>query len=191
MADRGKLVVVTGPSGVGKSTIVAEAVRRSGAAYSVSVTTRRPRNGEIEGVHYRFVDRAAFEKMIEADELLEWAEIYGEYYGTPAAPVREAVGAGRCVLMEIDIQGGMQVHEKVPDATFVLILAPVGGELNRRLRRRGSEDEAALARRLGEAKKEVHAAKASGVYNHCIVNDDLESAVKCVVDIIRQECSGR
>ena len=185
MADRGKLIVVTGPSGVGKSTIVAEAVRRTGAAYSVSVTTRRPRNGEIEGVHYRFVDRAAFEKMIDADELLEWAEIYGEYYGTPAAPVREAVGDGRCVLMEIDIQGGMQVHEKVPDATFVLILPPVGGELNRRLGRRGSEDEAALARRLGEASKEVHAAEASGVYNHCIVNDDLESAVKCVVDIIR------
>ncbi len=191
MADRGKLIVVTGPSGVGKSTVVAEAVRRTGAAYSVSVTTRRPRNDEIEGVHYRFVDRAAFEKMIDADELLEWAEIYGEYYGTPAAPVREAVGAGRCLLMEIDIQGGMQVREKVPDATFVLILPPVGGELNRRLGRRGSEDEAALARRLGEASKEVHAAEASGVYNHCIVNDDLESAVKCVVDIIRQECSGR
>ena len=191
MVDRGRLFVVTGPSGVGKSTIVAEAVRRTGAVYSVSATTRRPRKGEIEGVHYCFVDRETFRQMIDAGELLEWAEIYGEYYGTPAGSVREAVDAGRSILVEIDIQGGLQVHQAMPEATFILILPPGEDELKRRLRGRGSEDASALAKRLGQAQKEIQAAEASGVYNHRVINDDLGSAVDKVVDIIRQECPGK
>lgn len=191
MVDRGRLFVVTGPSGVGKSTIVTEAVRRTGAVYSVSATTRLPRKDEIEGLHYRFVDRETFLQMIDAGELLEWAEIYGEYYGTRAGPVREAVDAGRSILVEIDIQGGLQVHEAMPEATFILILPPGEDELKRRLCGRGSEDASALAKRLGEAQKEIQAAEASGVYNHTVINDDLESAVDKVVGIIRQECPGK
>ena len=183
-----KLVVVTGPSGVGKSTIVQEALRRTGAAFSVSATTREPRPGEVDGREYRFLDRDTFEQMIADDELLEWAEVYGRYYGTPAEPARRAIRAGRPMVLEIDVQGGLQVAERAPDATFVLILPPDEQELARRLRKRGTEDEASFARRFGEARKEIEAAERSGVYTHKVINDDLERAIGQVVDILNQEC---
>jgi guanylate kinase len=187
----GKLVVISGPSGVGKSTIRQEVVRRTGATYSVSATTRPPRAGEADGRDYCFVDRRTFRRMIDNDELLEWAEVFGQLYGTPAAPVKQAVGLGLTVVLEIDVQGGLQVHRKMPEATFVLVLPPGEAELARRLAGRGSEDAAAAAARLAKAKEEIETAERSGAYKYRVVNDDIEQAVRRVVDIINEERSGK
>ena len=179
--------MVTGPSGVGKSTILRDVLRRTGAKFSVSLTTRPPRRGEVDGREYRFVDRETFDDMVRRDELLEWAEVFGEMYGTPAGPVRQAVGRGETILVEIDVQGGLQVHSRMPEATFVLILPPAPEILKQRLLQRGSESQESLARRTAEADREIEAARSSGVYSHYVVNDDLQTAVRQVVDIITQE----
>ena len=184
-------MVITGPSGVGKSTIRQEVIRRTGATYSVSATTRPPRAGEADGRDYFFVDRRTFQRMIDNDELLEWAQVFGELYGTPAAPVKQAVDQGRTVILEIDVQGGLQVHRKMPDATFILVLPPGEAELARRLAGRGSEDSAAAAGRLAMARKEIETAERSGAYKYRVVNDDLEQAIRRVVDIINEEHSGK
>ena len=183
-------MVISGPSGVGKSTICGEVVARTGAVRSVSATTREPRAGEADGREYGFVDRERFDEMIAGGELLEWAEVFGNYYGTPAAPVRRAVADGRIVVLEIDVQGGVQVFDKAPEATFILLLPPSGEELERRLRGRRSESEQSLARRLAKAKKEIEIARTSGAYNNEVVNDDLETAIRQVVDIVNQESGG-
>ncbi|MFP3937658.1 MAG: guanylate kinase [Phycisphaerae bacterium] len=182
----GHLVVVSGPSGVGKSTIAREVVRRSGAEFSVSATTRSPRPHERDGRDYHFVDRETFEKMIADGELLEWAEVFGELYGTPAEPVREALRQGRKILLDVDVQGGRQVHEPMPDATFVLILPPSDEELARRLRGRASESEQQIRRRLAKARDEIASAEAQGIYNHHVVNDRLEDAIETVLRIVNQ-----
>jgi len=183
----GRLVVISGPSGAGKSSIVCRVRQRTGAVFSVSATTRRPRAGEADGRDYRFVDRDAFEKMVAAGQLLEWAEVFGYRYGTPAKPVREALAAGKTVLLEIDVQGGLQVHAKMPGATFVLIVAPSDAELRRRLAGRGTEPPDVVDRRLAKAREEIRAAEASGVYTHTVVNDDLDRAADRVVAILAQE----
>ncbi len=185
----GKLVVITGPSGVGKSTIRQEVVGRTGAVYSVSATTRSPRVGEVDGRDYYFVDRSTFEQMIADDELLEWADVFGRLYGTPAEPVKQAVERGETVILEIDVQGGLQVRPKMPEATFILVLPPSEAELARRLRGRASEDEAAAARRLAAATKEIETAERSGAYKHKVVNDDLQQAIELVVEIVNEERS--
>ncbi len=186
----GKLVVITGPSGVGKTTIRQEVIRRSGATYSVSATTRKPRVDEVDGSDYYFVDRPTFQRMIDKDELLEWADVFGRLYGTPEKPVKHAVQRGQKVILDIDVQGGLQVQRKMPEATFILVLPPSDEELARRLRGRGSEDEAETARRLAAAREEIETAERSGVYKHEVVNDDLEQAVQQVVDIVNEEHSG-
>jgi len=187
MRTDGRLIVISGPSGTGKSSIVREALRRTAAAYSVSATTRRPRPGEQNGRDYEFVSRDQFERRVAAGELLEWAEVFGDLYGTPAGPVCEALAAGRTVILEVDVQGGLQVARAAPDATFVLIVPPDDAELERRLRGRGTEDEPTVARRLAQARAEMETAKSSGVYNHVVVNDELERAVDEVCRLIRRE----
>lgn len=187
MSKTDKVVVITGPSGVGKSTILREVLRRTGALFSVSATTRPVRPEEVDGRDYRFVSRGTFEKMIAEAELFEWAEVFGEYYGTPAGPVEQAMADGKTMLLEIDVQGGMQVHEKMPEATFVLVLPPGRGELKRRLAARATERPEVIESRFTRAHEEVLAAQRSGIYTHTVVNDDLAQAIDTVVGIVEQE----
>lgn len=172
---------------MGKSTVRREVLRRTGAAYSVSATTRRPRPGEHDGVDYRFVDRGTFQEMIDRGELLEFAEVYGQLYGTPAGPVTQALRQGRTILLDIDVQGALQVAGKMPNATFILMVPPDLEALAERLGARGTEDPHAASRRLAKAREEMDAARQSGVYNHVVVNDDLESAVRQVAAIVNEE----
>jgi guanylate kinase len=183
----GKLVVISGPSGVGKSSILKQALERTGAVFSVSATTRQPRVGEVPGRDYHFVSRPEFEEMIRQGQLLEWAEVFGNYYGTPLPAVRDAIAARKTIVMDIDVQGGLQVHKKMPDAQFVLILPPSIDVLRQRLSSRGTETPESLNCRLAKAQEEISVAMNSGVYNHSVINDDLGKAICQVVAIINQE----
>jgi guanylate kinase len=174
--------VISGPSGVGKGTVVRALLgRRPDLFFSVSVTTRDPRPGEAEGVHYRFVSRDGFQALIERGDLLEWAEVFGERYGTPAETVEEALRLGHDVLLEVDVQGAASVRARVPDAVLIFLQPPSEEELARRLRTRGTESETDLDRRLAEARREMAEA---GRFDHVVVNDQVERAVDEVLAII-------
>jgi guanylate kinase len=168
-------VVIAGPSGAGKSTVVAALRRRHPFHFSVSATTRPPRPSEVDGVHYRFVERAEFERMAQGGELLEWAEYGANLYGTPREAVEAHLRRGRDVLLEIEIQGARQVRRGFPAAVMVFIAPPSLEELERRLRRRGDTDEQAIARRLEIARREM--AEAPGLFDHVVVNRDIEETV--------------
>jgi guanylate kinase len=179
----GKLFVLAGPSGVGKGTIVRELVSRDpeGLSLSVSVTTRAPRPGEVDGVDYFFVDDDAFDRMIRAGELLEWAEIVGHRSGTPRGFVEDRLAAGRDVLLEIDVVGASQVRERVPGSVLIFVDPPSMEELERRLRGRGTETEERIRLRLETADWELEQRE---WFDHVIVNDDLERASSQVAAII-------
>jgi guanylate kinase len=178
----GLLVVVAGPSGVGKGTVHAELRRRlPDAVLSVSATTRPPRPGEVDGVDYAFVDRPTFEAMAAAGELLEWAEYAGNLYGTPRGPAAAAIARGEVVLLDIEVQGALQVKGADPDALLVFLLPPNFAELERRLRGRGTEDEATVARRLEVAREEIAGADA---FDLQVVNDRLDDCVDEVLAAI-------
>jgi guanylate kinase len=147
----------------------------------VSCTTRPPRPGEVDGVHYRFVHPEEFERMIESGEFLEWAEVFGHRYGTPLAGVKDAVAGGADVIVEVDVQGARLVRGRVPDAVLVFLRPPSEEELARRLAARGTEEGPALDRRLAEARSEL--AEASW-FDHVVVNDRIEDATREVLDII-------
>ena len=183
-----RLTVLSGPSGVGKGTVVAAVRRRHPDVWlSVSVTTRRPRPGEQDGVHYHFVDDAEFDRLIATDGLLEWAEYAGNRYGTPAAPVRERLASGRPALLEFELQGARQVRERAPDAQLVFLAPPSWGALVSRLAGRGSEPPAVQERRLALAQAELDA---SGEFDVLVVNDGIARAADELVSLLTAPSPG-
>ncbi|MFH1110644.1 MAG: guanylate kinase [Planctomycetota bacterium] len=188
MPNRGCLIVISGPSGAGKTSICKALLEQvPGTVWSVSVTTRPPRPGEVNGHSYQFVSKEEFEAKQAAGELLESAEYIGHRYGTPRRPVEEALAAGRNVVMEIDVQGGMQVAKKMPESVRIFVLPPNMDSLRARLEGRRTEAAAQLARRLTEADGEIAIARDSGCYDHFVVNDVLETTVEQVRRIIEEE----
>jgi guanylate kinase len=186
----GRLIVVSGPSGSGKTTIVRRMVAHvdARARLSVSATTRPPRPGEVDGREYHFLSRPAFEEAVARGEFLEWAVVHGNLYGTPAGPVRRALAAGDCVLLEIDVQGGKQVVERYPATVLVFVNTTDFASLEARLRGRLTEDEATIQRRLENARHEI----AQGEhYHHRIINEDLDRAVDDLASLLqRLGCGG-
>lgn len=185
MEKKGKMFVISGPSGAGKSTVVFKAVEnRSDVCFSTSVTTRKPRPGEVDGKEYFFVDLDRFKEMVENDELLEHAEYVANSYGTPRAYVQKQLDAGINVLLDIEVQGARQVHEKMPDAIMVFIVPPSMEVLRQRLENRGTDTTRAIEARLIRAKQEYAEAD---FYDYIIVNDDADKAAKEFEAIITAE----
>jgi guanylate kinase len=181
----GKVVVVSGPSGVGKSTICKEVVKRLNNAHlSVSVTTRPKGESEVDGQDYWFISEEQFQQRVNKGLLLEYAEVFGHRYGTPKNRVEEVLQAGETIILEIDVQGAKQVKVLYPTAVMIFILPPSQKELAERMNLRGREDTEATEERLSEASAEI--AAAWQYYEHMVINDDLEQAVKEVVQIIKQ-----
>lgn len=174
MNEKGKLIVISGPSGAGKSTVVFKAIEaRGNVCFSTSVTTRKPRPGEIDGKEYFFVDLDRFREMVENDELLEHAEYVANSYGTPRAYVERMLNDGMDVILDIEVQGARQVNEKMPDAVKVFIIPPSLDELKRRLESRGTDTARAVEARLIRARQEYREAD---FYDYIIVNDDADKA---------------
>ncbi len=181
---KGLLVVVSGPSGAGKGTICQALLEKTALAYSVSATTRQPRAGEVDGESYYFISVEAFEEMIEKDELLEWARVYDNYYGTPLKKVEEKLAAGEDILLEIDTQGAMKVREKFPEGVYIFILPPSLAELERRIRGRDTETEEVLKKRLAAAIDEIEVGR---LYKYVVMNDKVEDAIDAICAVLAAE----
>ncbi|MBX3474949.1 MAG: guanylate kinase [Planctomycetes bacterium] len=178
----GLLVVLSGPSGVGKSTVASRLLQLPGYVRSISVTTRPMRPGEQEGRDYQFVSREVFEGLVAHGELIEHAQVHGNYYGTPKEPLRRACAQNQVMLLVIDVAGGEQVRARDLDATLVFLLPPDKAELMRRLQGRGTEDVKQQTVRLQAAEIEIQRAKAT--YDHLLVNEDLDRCVNQVADLV-------
>jgi guanylate kinase len=177
------VVVVSAPSGAGKSTVISRVLAElGGIRFSVSHTTRAPRGDDKEGIDYHFVDRASFERLRDESKLLEWAEVHGNLYGTALTELMRAREEGVDLLLDLDVHGAAQVRQKLPDAVTVFVLPPSYPELERRLRGRGEDDEATIEKRLGAAGREIGA---FWHYDYAIVNDDLDACVRELKSIIR------
>ena len=185
MKKCGKLIVLSGPSGVGKSTVVSKAMEKQpDICFSTSVTTRKPRPGEINGKDYFFIDQTAFDAMVANDELLEHASYVSNSYGTPKAYVEKQLSNGMNVVLDIEVQGARQIHEKLPEAVFVFILPPSLKELERRLRSRGTDTDETIRARLDRARQEMQEAL---FYDYMIVNNEIEQAAEDFTALIHAE----
>jgi len=187
--SKGLMLVLSAPSGAGKTTLARRLLRHvPDAVFSVSVTTRALRDREVDGVDYTFVDEAAFREMVEGDRLLEWAEVHGATYGTPSRFAAEALENDRLVVFDIDVQGGMQIKARHPEAATVLLVPPSRAELERRLRSRGTESEEAIRRRLAVARAEIQACLEG--YDYVVINDDLDRAFAQLLAIVKVRRGG-
>lgn len=175
MSNRGIIAVISGFSGAGKGTVVEQLVKKYNYAISVSATTRKPRSGEVEGKNYFFKTKEEFEKMIEKEELIEYAQYVEHYYGTPKEYVMEQIRNGKDVLLEIEMQGALKVKEKFPEVSLIFITPPSADELHKRLVKRGTESEEVIAKRIARAKEEC---AYMPEYDYIMVNDDLEQCVE-------------
>jgi guanylate kinase len=181
---RGAVIVISGPSGSGKTTMVQRVLAEDPSlVYSVSATTRAPRPGEVDGRDYRFLTRDEFQRRIARGEFAEWAESFGNLYGTPARPMREALERGKVFVLDIDVQGARQIRKAFPEAAFVLIRPPSLEALSERLHARKTETKEQFDARLKRAREELACA---GEYTHAIVNDRLDDAIRELKDLIRQ-----
>lgn len=190
MSKQGHLYVITGPSGTGKGTILREVISADPNIFlSVSATTRAPRMGERDGIHYHFISKKEFELKVSQDAFLEYAQYVDNYYGTLEAPVNEQLALGHDVVLEIEVQGAMQIHNKRPDAIMVFIAPPSLSALNHRLHLRGTEDEDKIRKRLETARKEL---AFEDQFDYIIVNDKLTNAICCLSSIFCAErCRNR
>lgn len=184
MENKGRMIVVSAPSGCGKGTILAEILKSHEYYYSVSATTRSPREGEVDGVNYHFISKEEFEKLIKEDGMLEYAQYCGNYYGTPKKILYDKMEQGINVILEIEVQGAMKVKKLCPDAVFIFIIPPSISELERRLRKRGTESDEVIAKRVAEAAGEI---KKAVNYDYILVNAALEDAVEDFKSIIKAE----
>ncbi|MCB9687366.1 MAG: guanylate kinase [Alphaproteobacteria bacterium] len=189
LPDQGVLFVVSGPSGVGKSTLVKAAMERiPGLEFSVSATTRAPRTGEEHGVHYHFMDRERFDALVTEDAFLEYATVYDRSYGTLRDPTRRVLDSGRSILLDIDVRGARQVREHAPGAVHLFVLPPSIDILEARLRNRATDDEATIARRMEQAMEQLEGCVE---YDYVIVNDDLDASHAAFQGILLAETSRR
>lgn len=182
---KGLLLVISGPSGCGKGTICKKLLSRNqNINFSISATTRKPRKGEANGINYFFVGEEEFKNMIKNDEFLEYASVHGNYYGTPKKYVFEKMAEGENIILEIDVQGALQIKEKYPEGVFIFILPPSMEELKNRIVKRGTESKEDIDRRLNNAYKEIELAKQ---YDYIVLNDQVLSAVEKIESIIIAE----
>lgn len=184
MNKKGLLVIISGPSGAGKGTVVSELIKNKSYALSTSITTRQAREGEIDGVHYFFRDTEEFKKMIEKNELLEYAEFCGNYYGTPMFYVEEQLEQGKNVILEIEVQGALQVKERYKEAILIFLTPPNIIELRRRLENRATETLEKINMRMKRAKEEI---RLIDKYDYIVINEIVEEAVFSINNIVESE----